>query len=266
MIRAHLQRITVYPIKSLEGVSVNRIKVAPGGALEHDREFAVLDGEGNFVNGKRNPKVHLIRSSSDLKAERVTLRIPGEREPVTCHLDHDRVKLEGRLGNFFGFPVKLSQNRAEGYPDDTEASGPTVISAATLREVASWFEGLGEHDMRLRFRANLEIEGAPAFWEDRLFGDPGTVMAFQIGDVRMEGVRPCRRCVVPTRDPVTAEIYPEFQKTFMEKRRETFPPSAAVSRFNHFYRLCVNTRIPASESGKFLKVGDEVKIIGSKQF
>ncbi|HLG23156.1 MAG TPA: hypothetical protein VI382_10095, partial [Candidatus Manganitrophaceae bacterium] len=243
-----------------------RAKILPGGVLEHDRAFAIFDGEGRFVNGKRDAKVHLLRSVFDLNAGRVTLRSRGSGAPARFHLHHEREKLERWLSDYFGFPARLFQNDVDGFPDDTEASGPTVVSEGTLNEIASWFGGLGEHDMRLRFRANLEITGAPVFWEDRLFGDPGTVMAFQIGDVRMEGVRPCRRCVVPTRDPVTSEIYPEFQKTFMEKRRETLSPSAAVSRFNHFYRLCVNTRIPASESGKFVKVGDEVKIIGSKQF
>lgn len=48
-------------------------------------------------------------------------------------------------------------------------SGPTLISTAMIREVASWFDGIDSRGLRLRLRANLEIEGVPAFWEERLF-------------------------------------------------------------------------------------------------
>ena len=33
------------------------------------------------------------------------------------------------------------------------------------------------------------------------------------------------------------------------------------SRFNHFYRLAVNTIVPADQAGKTVRVGDEVGIV-----
>src|SRR5262249_25513767 len=131
-----------------------------------------------------------------------------------------------------------------GFPDDTEAPGPTVISTATLQAVASWFPGLDEQVMRLRFRANLEIGGVPAFWEDRLFAEVGSVVPFRVGDVLFEGINPCQRCVVPSRDPYTGGIFPHFQEIFARKRREFLPSWSTPSRFNHFYRLSCNTRVP----------------------
>ncbi len=39
-------------------------------------------------------------------------------------------------------------------------------------------------------------------------------------------------------------------------------PIWAVSpRFNHFYKLGVNTRLPATEAGKALHVGHEMRIL-----
>jgi uncharacterized protein YcbX len=154
------------------------------------------------------------------------------------------------------------QNSVAGFPDDVKNYGPTVISTGTLAEVASWFPSFDECSVRPRLRTNLEIGGVPPFWEDRLFTRPGAVVQFQIGDVLDEGTNPCQRCVVPTRDPHTGEAYPLFQKTVALERKELLPSWSTASRFNHFYRLAVNTRIPASEAGKVLRVGDEIKILG----
>ena len=72
-------------------------------------------------------------------------------------------------------------------------------------------------------------------------------------------MNPCQRCVVPPRDPETGEGWPDFAQTFRARREETLPDWADRTRFNHFYRLAVNTRAPQSEAGKRVRVGDEVQ-------
>jgi len=256
----YLARILIYPIKALDGVAVKQAKVMTGGALEHDREFAMLDDKNRFVNGKRNVKIHKLRAKFDASLIRVSIQ-EGEAEQV-FHLHRERSQLETWLSEYFGLSVHLQQNSLKGFPDDTEAFGPTVISTETIAQAASWFPGVSVSEMRSRLRANLEIEGVPAFWEDRLFAsDSNASIWFKIGDVSIEGVKPCQRCLVPTRDSLTGEAYPDFPKIFTAKRKETLPGWVAASRFNHFYRLSVNTRIPASEAGKILQVGDRVQML-----
>ena len=255
-----IARITLYPIKSLEGMVVTQAKVSPGGTLAYDREFALLGPDGKFVNGKGNAKVHRLRSVFDRETRTVALSIEGSRQ--SFHVEEDRAELEAWLSGFFGFPVRLVCNTLTGFPDDREAFGPTIISTATLAEVSSWFPGIDPDNLRLRLRANIEIGGVPAFWEDRLFNEPGTVVEFEVGAVRFAGVNPCQRCVVPSRDPFTGETYSGFQKTFANRRQETLPPWAARSRFNHYYRLSVNTRLSPSQVGKVISIGDEIKVIG----
>ncbi|MFB2935070.1 MOSC domain-containing protein [Aerosakkonemataceae cyanobacterium BLCC-F154] len=257
----YLAGIFVYPIKSLDGIAVNQVKVLASGALCQDREFAILDAQGRFVNGKHNPKVHLLRSTWDVAKQTVCLQIQGTLEKREFAIDSDRIQLESWLSNYFGFPVTLAKNSLTGFPDDNIASGPTVISTATLETVAAWFPGISVTEIRQRLRTNLEINGVPPFWEDQLFAKEGEVVKFQIGGVMFEGINPCQRCIVPTRNSLTGESYPNFQKLFSEKRRETLPIWVNSSRFNHFYRLSVNTKIPASEAGKILQVGDEIKLI-----
>ena len=87
-------------------------------------------------------------------------------------------------------------------------------------------------------------------------------MDFQIGEVQFEDGNPCQRCVVPTRDPVTGAVYPAFPEIFARQRQRTLPPWAQRSRFDYFYRLSVNTNIPADQTGKVLHVGDKVKCLG----
>ncbi len=255
---AYLSRIFVYPIKALDGVALTEAIVLKSGALERDRQLAIFDSRGNFVNGKRNSKVHLLRTSFDFDSGTVGLQIQGSEQTEVFHIDKERVELEAWLSQYFGFQVELRQDLVTGFPDDPDASGPTIISTGTIETVASWFPGVSNDEMRRRLRTNIEIAGVPPFWEDRLFAQMGDLVEFQVGQVLFVGINPCQRCVVPTRDSWSGEVYPNFQKIFVEKRKETIPTWAHTSRFNHFYRLSLNTRIPESELGKILQVGDEV--------
>lgn len=253
-----LAKILIYPIKALEPVCLSEARVLPSGALEGDRRFAIQDAQGKFMNGKRTSKVHRLRSCYDLKAR--TLRLghdPREMSPP-LHVDRDRRAINVWLSEFFEEPVTLQENLQGGFPDDPDCPGPTVISTETLMEVTSWFPGLKLEQVRVRFRANLEILGGGAFWEDRLYGPKPTRVPFRIGDVKFDGNNPCQRCAVPPRDPITGELYPDFVKIFMQNRERTLPPWAERSRFNHFYRLSINTLAQESQGGKVLRVGDPV--------
>ncbi|HYG77816.1 MAG TPA: MOSC N-terminal beta barrel domain-containing protein [Planctomycetota bacterium] len=255
-----LARIRIYPIKSLDGVDVESASVLASGALKRDREFAIIDKDDVFVNGKNRPAVHRLRARYDETLERVTLSYSRDGINVqrSFYLSTQFDLLEEWLGRYFGFPVRMRQNWAGGLPDDTDAPGPTIVSTATLETVASWFPACSLESVRRRFRANLEIGGVPAFWEERLYGKQGSSVPFRIGGVTFEGTNPCQRCAVPTRDADTGEVIPAFQKVFMQRRKETLPAWAEASRFNHFYRLAVNTRLGSAEDNALLRVGDPV--------
>jgi uncharacterized protein YcbX len=78
-----------------------------------------------------------------------------------------------------------------GFPDDLIANGPTIISTASLDTVCDWFPVSTIAEAHLRFRATLELDGVPAFWEDRLFGvELRSVVRFKLGEVAFEGSYP----------------------------------------------------------------------------
>lgn len=250
-----LSRITIYPIKSLDGIEVESSVVLPSGALQNDRRFALVDAEGRFVNGKRTTAIHAIRAAYGL--ESMTVRFNDAHE---FSLSEQLDEIGRYLSPLLEVTCRLIENPATGFPDDTTAPGPTVISTATLREVASWFPNLALDETRRRFRANLEIDGVEPFWEDRLVGPDGAPVTFSIGSVAWLGVIPCQRCVVPSRDSLDGSAIAGFQKSFARRREEQLPSWAARDRFNHFYRLSVNTQLATGQSWGRLSTGDLVSI------
>ena len=235
MTSARVARIVLHPVKSLDGQEVESAAVLANGALAHDRAFALFDAAGAIVNAKRHPPLQRLRTRVDLARG---VLMPDGR---TYDLAADRRALESRLGEALGFAVTLGEDRDGGFPDDPLAPGPTLIGAATLEAIAGWF-GLALADVRARLRANIEVEGVPAFWEDRLFGPGDEAVAFAVGGVRFLGTNPCLRCAVPTRDPWSGVPDKTFAKRFGALREEHLPPWAPSDRFAPFYRVAVNSR------------------------
>ncbi|KAB1194049.1 MOSC domain-containing protein [Haloferax sp. MBLA0076] len=252
---ATLDRIAVYPVKSLDPEYVERTQLVENGGLSGDREYAIFDADGNYVNGKRERAIHRIRSSVSLDDDTIRLSAPD------CD-DYDGpiADADDWLSTYFGYDVELRRDSSGGFPDDTTASGPTVISTATLERVASWFDGIDTDEMRRRLRPNLELDAPDPFWEDHLFDRRETGVEFSIGLASFVGINPCQRCVVPTRDPDTGEATPAFRETFVTKRRETLPPWSGGDWFDHDFRLMVNTVVPESSWGETLTVADDVTV------
>ncbi len=256
----HLARIDIYPIKSFDGVALKTATVLRSGALQGDRAFALVDASGKFVNGKRFVSIHRVRSRFSDDLSQISVGVDEAASFSTFHLTEQTTDFEQWCSDYFGQPVTLQHNDAMGFPDDTDSPGPTVISTATLQTVADWY-GLSLEEARRRFRSNLEIDGVPAFWEDQLFSESGEPVPFQIGAVNFLGINPCQRCVVPTRDSQTGDATQSFQKVFNAQRAATLPATVARSRFNHFYRLAVNTRLVPDATLASLAVGDILTVM-----
>jgi len=259
-----VDRLTIYPIKSLDRRSVDSVSIVENGGLAGDREFALFDANDNYVNGKREQQIHRI--SADYEGDRARIDAVSlsstDSEPRRFETSEltDSGAAVGWLSEQLEYRVSLARDRDGGFPDDTHASGPTIISTATVETVASWFDGISTAEMRRRLRPNIELGGVPAFWEDHLFADREHHVQFTIGDVSFRGVNPCQRCVVPSRDPDTGEEYDGFQSTFVEKRQATLPEWSGGDWFDHSFRLMLNTMVPQSEWGATIAVGDELDV------
>lgn len=259
-----LSRIAVYPIKSLDPVYLEQTEILPGGALSGDRQFALFDQADNVINAKKYPAIHRIRSQFDIANQTVTLSsTETSPEPLRFHLIEERTELENWLSEYFHQQVTLKENSESGFPDDLEAPGPTIISTQTYEELARWFPEITVDELRLRFRGNLEIAGDSPFCEDRLYSATDSQVLFQIGPITLAGSNPCKRCVVPSRHPITGAKDSDFMKTFIRKRKETFPAWAPIELFQNMYRLAVNTRLTRlpDKPSNIIRAGDLIQIL-----
>ncbi|MEF8884414.1 MAG: MOSC N-terminal beta barrel domain-containing protein [Haloarculaceae archaeon] len=255
---AAIERLRVYPVKGLDGVDRDAARIREGGTLEFDREFALFDAADRIVNGKWTDRVHELRTDFDTDTGRLRVETPaGSTRTFALDSEAGRERAAAWFSDDFGGDLTLERDTTVGHVDRTDM-GPSVVSTATLAEVASWFEGLTVDSARRRLRANVEVSGVPAFWEDRFVG-PGAP-TFEAGDVRVEGVTPCSRCVVPSRDPDTGEPLEGFRERFVEKRRETFPAFADPDALDHYYSLMLIARVVDGRGGT-LRVGDTIEVI-----
>jgi len=257
---AHIENLRVYPLKGFDAVDVESIEITDAGTVEGDREYALVDSDGagdgdaeRVLNGKRIPNVHEVTVEFDREREVIELSTDaGERSRFDLATEPGAAS--EWFGEFVGRPVEL---RRRGPPSfvDRPGLGPSVVSTATLEAVASWFDDVTLEGARRRFRANVEVGGVPAFWEDRFLGDGS---GFVAGGVRFEGVKPCGRCVVPSRDPDTGDPIDGFRGRFAERREATLPEWVDPDAFEHFYSVMILTNVPAASRGETLRVGDDV--------
>ncbi len=171
----YLAGITIYPVKSLDGLGLAEATVLPSGGLMHDRRWRLVDDEGAVVSAKKNARFHGIRatfqiegiegSRSDFKEGNnfVTLSVdecvPGDLsslEEETFPLVPGRDGPCGWLSEALATDVLLQERFDGGFPDDRDAPGPTLISHESLNEVARWFSWTTA-EARRRFRMNIEV-------------------------------------------------------------------------------------------------------------
>jgi len=257
---AQVANITVFPMKSCDGFALREASVATSGTLLHDRQFALVDSDGRFINAKRTPLIHQLRLHVDPVSRTYEVGRRGGDVELRGYFDFDSKQLSDWLSDFFSLEVSIIENDETGFPDDLDAVGPTIISTATLETVAGWFDGMTIDEVRHRFRANIEVDGVEPFWEDRLFRSDRQPQPLRVGDVLFGGINPCQRCVVPTRDIQTGDVTPAgFSQQFSRRREESLPRWASRDHFNHFYRLSTNTRLLERGIG-IIRVGDPVEL------
>ncbi len=265
----HAENLWVYPVKGLDRMPVESIEINEAGTFHRDREYAMLDPEedsviedrldsvGKTFNGKEIDHTHEVASEFDPGTDELTLRMRETGETYAFDLTSERDEASEWFSDFVGEPVELRHREPPSFIDRPNL-GPSVISTGTLEEVASWFDDMTVEGARIRLRPNIEISGVPAFWEDRFLGEDPS--GFEVSGTRFEGAEACARCVVPSRDPDTGEPIEDFEQRFAEHRERTLPEWAPREEFEHFFTVMLITKVPESNYGDTVAVGDEVTV------
>jgi uncharacterized protein YcbX len=206
----HVAWIAIAPVKSMALVFLDRAELGPDG-IAGDRAFAVIDGTGRLVNGKRAGSLATVRVEHDAAHGTLAMHFPDGSdargqpsfgEPVEA-IFSGRPRAARAVGGpwsaalstWSGQSLRLvAMDRAEGLDRGPTA---TLLSTAALADLAT-AGGSDEPLDRRRFRMTFGIDGVPAYAEDGWIGRDVRIGA---AVVRVAGN--VGRCAVTTHDPDT---------------------------------------------------------------
>lgn len=260
MEKPYISKIRIYPVKSLDPVEVSEAEIGIR-SLKYDRAYAMVTQDGRYVNGKRTGRVNELKASYDLQNGIIQLSERENLEISEFELKEGNNDLNAYLSDFFELNVSLIHRTKGELMDIPGASSVTIVSEASIASIHKDLNNYTLDNVRLRFRANIEIAGVSAFWEEKLFKTPGIGIRFKIGNVDMIGVSPRARCNVPPQDPFTGESDRSFARKMMKSRANSLPENSDLAQYGSMYHLTVNTYLPETEEGKYLVLGDTLEIL-----
>lgn len=202
-----------YPIKGFTPEPVRNATLTPGQAFPHDRLFAVENGPSGFDPDAptfipkrrfavlaRSALVATVRTRFDDARTWLDAEAPN-RPRFSSSLRDEAGRdafaawLTPVLAPDEGGPYRLIDGRGHRFLDDP-AGHISVLNLASVRDLAA---RIGRPLDPLRFRANVHVEGWPAWAENEMGG-----AALKLGGAHATVLRPIVRCAATEVDPTTA--------------------------------------------------------------
>jgi uncharacterized protein YcbX len=203
-----------HPIKGFTPQKVASATLRPGEAFPGDRLFAVEDGPSGFDPKKpewisktrftvlaKMAEVARARTRYDEATGRLEARAEGMQD-FSASLNEPAGRdffaswLTTLLGEAAGGPLKVVEAPGHRFLDHPQGH-VSIINLASVRDFAG---RIGREVDPLRFRANLYVEGWPAWAENQWTGRELT-----LGPARARVFKTITRCAAPEVDPTTAE-------------------------------------------------------------
>jgi hypothetical protein len=232
-----LTGLTIYPIKSARGIPLQESDVDEFG-LCYDRRWMVVDRSGQFLSQRSHSRLALVVPSICDGALRVdapgmsTLELSLAPAPTvatsvtvwndTCGATWLGEKAANWFSDFLGSACSLVHMDADVVRPANPAFAPPgsrVSFADGLPFLLISEESLTDLNRRLaeplpmnRFRPNLVVAGGEPYQEDGW-------TRIQIGEVGLQVVKPCGRCLVTTTDQTTGERGKEPLRTLATYRK-----------------------------------------------
>jgi hypothetical protein len=209
---ARISSIYRYPVKGLSPEPLSRAELRPGETLTSDRRYAIENGPSGFdpAEPKWLAKPHFLmlqrdqwlaplRSHFDDTSNRLTIRQNGEvAAEGNLETAAGRAAIEqfiaGRYAGEIKGPPKILTSPGHSF-SDVARKVVSIINLASVRAI----ENMVEHPVHpLRFRANLYVEGWPAWHEFDLLD-----RTIAIDATRLKVVKRIVRCAAVNVDPDT---------------------------------------------------------------
>ncbi|HEX5704658.1 MAG TPA: MOSC domain-containing protein [Pyrinomonadaceae bacterium] len=214
-------RICRYPVKGLSVEDLERVMLTVGQCLPQDRRFALAHAatdfdptraawlpKTNFLMLMRNEKLAQLRTRFDEQTGYFTIERDGQ---LLLKAEIADPSQRDSINEFFADFLRDSVN---GTPRVVEAAGHTFsdarqkpnsttyqyVSVVNLASIRALEQVVGVPVDPIRFRANLYIDGLPAWSEFDWVGSEITV-----AQARLHIVSRITRCAATTVNPATAE-------------------------------------------------------------
>lgn len=223
---ARIGAIHRYPVKGLSSEPLTRTELAAGQAMPFDRAYAIENGPIGFdpADPKYFPKARFLMLMKNARLAELRTRFNETNHVLTiCHENREAAKgdlrtPEGRAAveRFFAEfcadelrgPPTVLQGRGHSFSDVAKK----VVSIINLASVAELENAAGAPVHPLRFRANLYVQGWPAWREFDLLG-----REIAIGSsARLKVVKRIVRCAATEVDPGTGIRDLEVPRTLLE--------------------------------------------------
>ncbi len=228
--------ITIYPIKSCRGISLQSAIVEERG-LRYDRRWMLVDENNSFLSQRKHPKMSLIDIAirenslfvSAPKMESISIPLQSEEkenisvtiwDDIVSAIEADEIISEW-FSDFLHTDCKLvfqpdesirtvdaKYARANEHTSFADAFPFLIISDSSLDALN---KKLSLPVPMNRFRPNITISGCEPFAEDLW-------KKIRINNILFSLVKPCARCVVTTIDQVSGETGKEPLRTLSEFR------------------------------------------------
>ena len=272
--------LTLYPIKSCAGIALQAATVTAAGLSHlhaHDREWMVVDSDGQFLSQRSHPAMALIAPA--LQAGAMTVQAPGMPPLLIPTALPDRTQTPSMavtiwdtnlsahdcgdaaaawFSQVLGQPCRLVRfdpevRRLANKKWTLDADVPTrfadgypmlLISQESLDDLNRRLQAQGRARLPMnRFRPNIVIDGVDAFEEDFL-------AAIQAGAASLQPVKPCTRCPMPAIDQATGEVGPDPMDILMTYRANPRVDGAVTFGVNMIVR---------EGDGEILRVGQDIE-------
>lgn len=272
--------LTIYPVKSLRGISLETAELTARG-LRHDRRWMLINSRGRFLTQRDLPRLSLV--DQVLCADGARLSMPGKGEVLLPFEDRagarsrtavwgDECEVEavGEAASAWltaamdsPEPLQLVRMvagyvRPQRHPDLMGAATSThfadgapylVANVHSLDALNAELVNRGLDPVAMhRFRPNVVIDGLPAFAEH-------AVGELQGSDYSLRLCYPCERCVVTTIDPGTG-IPDAARQPFLTLREINPFPGRRGPAFAQNSALAVG-------EGRTIRVGDSLRWMAS---
>ncbi|WP_108125369.1 MOSC domain-containing protein [Saccharospirillum mangrovi] len=253
-----------YPIKSLPGLKVDRLRLDAAGAID-DRRWMLVNAKGRFVSQRDMPHLARFGVEATTNGYRITApdgdrcelaRTVAAQQPTAVTVWKDTLdgwEVSTELSDLFsaklGQPLRLvyvGDQPQRRIPDpaalDHERVGfadgyPLLLCNQTSLDELNQRAGVA-FDMR-RFRPNLVVEGLPMDRELELG-------RLELAEGHLDLLKPCERCSIPAVDQDVGSY-----------QRDMADALKAHSRFNGKTIFGVNA---VARGVAELRVGDEARL------